>query len=117
MHDRVIQGVLDPTGAAVRAQVKVALRLLWGNAASSLAGTVLQLAHGRPRHADAALDLGEALMRRSPLAGLGAFSRPDAGTPSFTRSTCCLYYRIPGCAKCGDCALAPTARSRPSSAH
>ncbi|CAM3862478.1 (2Fe-2S)-binding protein [Nocardiopsis rhodophaea] len=118
VSDRVITAVLAPIGEAIRAQVKVAPRLLWGNAASSLAGTVQQLAEARPGHAAAVMALATQLMNRPPLAGLGEFARPGATDARFfSRSTCCLYYRIPGCAKCGDCALLPARRTRPTSAR
>ncbi|MDA2804089.1 (2Fe-2S)-binding protein [Nocardiopsis suaedae] len=101
----VLEGMLAPLLQAVREHVKVAPRLLWGNAASSLGGTVAALAAARPALAGRAVRLGEALMDRPPLHGLGG---PGAGATmadSFVRRTCCLYYRIPGCGKCGDCAL------------
>ncbi|WP_017537678.1 (2Fe-2S)-binding protein [Nocardiopsis halophila] len=107
LAEHVLQGMLAPLAGAVRAQVKVAPRLLWGNAASSLGGTVAALASARPGLAGAAAGLGAALMARPPLEGLGGPGRPGATmADSFRRSTCCLYYRIPGCGTCGDCALA-----------
>ncbi|CAM3700185.1 (2Fe-2S)-binding protein [Nocardiopsis gilva] len=118
VSDHVFTGVLAPIGEAIRTQVKVAPRLLWGNAASSLAGTVQQLAEARPGQAGTAMALATALMNRPPLVGLGEFARPG-GTDArfFTRSTCCLYYRIPGCGKCGDCALLSARRTRPTGAR
>lgn len=101
----VLEGMLAPVLEAVRGRVKVAPRLLWGNAASSLAGTVAALAAARPALAGPAVGLGEALMGRPPLQGLGGPGPRGTMADSFVRRTCCLYYRIPGCGKCGDCAL------------
>ncbi|MDA0563464.1 (2Fe-2S)-binding protein [Streptomonospora sp. S1-112] len=102
----VVAGALVPAADALRAQVRLAPRLLYGNAASSLAGTVLALAGARPRLAGDALALGRALLARPPLAGLGSFTATAASATAFTRTTCCLYYRLPGGGYCGDCAVA-----------
>ncbi|MFC3997496.1 IucA/IucC family C-terminal-domain containing protein [Nocardiopsis sediminis] len=108
VRTRVLEGVLRPVGAALRAQVRVAERLLWGNAASALAGAVGSLARARPALAADARALAAALLARPPLAGLGRLG-PEPGH-GFTRTTCCLYYRLPGAGMCGDCALLPSAR-------
>ncbi|WP_246062182.1 (2Fe-2S)-binding protein [Haloactinospora alba] len=104
IHQRVVQGTLAPIATALRSQVKVAPRLLWGNAASSLAGTVQALARDRPWVTDDAVVLTELLLGREPFTGLGEFDR-SGEQHAFVRATCCLYYRIPGCGMCGDCAL------------
>ncbi|MDA2814875.1 (2Fe-2S)-binding protein [Nocardiopsis sp. RSe5-2] len=105
MAGYVLEGMLAPLLEAVRGRVKVAPRLMWGNAASSLAGTVAALAAARPGLAGPAVRLGEALMDRPPLHGLGGPAPGGTLADAFVRRTCCLYYRIPGCGKCGDCAL------------
>ncbi len=102
---RAVSGLLEPLADLVLSQVKIAPRLLWGNAASALAGGVRALARDRPRHAADALALGEALLGLGHLRSTGHFTQPVPGRPFFTRTTCCLYYRIPGTGKCGDCAL------------
>ncbi|WP_046468300.1 (2Fe-2S)-binding protein [Allosalinactinospora lopnorensis] len=104
--EHVLHGLLAPIGAALRAQAKVAPRLLWGNAASSLAGAVTALAAARPQRADDAYTVAGQLLAGEQLTGQGEFVRPGGGPRRFfVRTSCCLYYRIPGCAKCGDCAL------------
>jgi hypothetical protein len=96
----VVEGNLWPLVAAVRAAVRVAEGLLWGNAASALAGALGVLARARPRHAAAARRLVDELLAAPPLRGTGAF-----GPQGFRRRSCCLYYRVPGGGLCGDCAL------------
>ena len=59
--------------------------------------------------------LANRLLAREPLLGTGTFDhRPDDGGPrpgwSFTRTSCCLFYRVPGGGLCGDCVLAAPRR-------
>ncbi|WP_338894723.1 (2Fe-2S)-binding protein [Streptomyces sp. TG1A-60] len=92
---------LVPLAAALRAQLPVSARLLWGNAASALMGAVRQidrwaLANGRAEVGNRARSLAT-----------GLFAHPDlAGTldeVTCRRRSCCLYYRLPGGGLCGDC--------------
>lgn len=103
---RVLTAVLEPVGGALRAQGRVAAGLLWGNAASALAGAVHTLGGARPERAEEGITLARLLLERGPLAGGGVFV-PVAGEgpPAFRRTSCCLYYRLPGRAVCGDCVL------------
>ncbi|WP_308294733.1 IucA/IucC family C-terminal-domain containing protein [Streptomyces sp. JJ66] len=89
----VLDAHLVPLLAATRAEVRVSARLLWGNAASALAGALIQL--GRPARAETWV---ADLLAAPPLAGTG-----QLGPGGFRRSTCCLYYRAPGGSVCGDC--------------
>jgi iron complex transport system ATP-binding protein len=100
-----IEPLLRDLGALVHATVKIAPRLLWGNAASALGGTVRAIARARPDHAADALALGAQLLQLGDLRRTGHFTESAPGQPFFTRTTCCLYYRIPNGGKCGDCAL------------
>jgi hypothetical protein len=75
--------------------------LLWGNAASALAGTLAVLSRARPAGAARGRRLVTALLGAPPLRGTGRF-----GPGGFRRRSCCLYYRVPGGGLCGDCALA-----------
>jgi hypothetical protein len=104
---RLVDGTLEPLVSAVRADVRVGRRLLWGNVASALAGSLRML--------DAAGHGPLARLAAAPwadppeLAGLGGW-RPDPGAPgglSYRRTTCCLYERLPGAGRCGDCSLDP----------
>jgi hypothetical protein len=105
LYRAVVVGNLAPLNAAVRAVAPVAERLLWGNAASALAGT-LRVLHGRlaadrPQGCRAAEAAARELLDRTPLRGTGELSA--SAPPSFRRSSCCLYYRLPDGGLCGDC--------------
>jgi hypothetical protein len=90
-----VLGMLRPVREVFDGVAKVADGLMWGNAASALAGT-LRVAGG-PRQAE----LVRQVLAREPLAGCGGFVRPGV----FLRRSCCLYYRVPGGGYCGDCPL------------
>ncbi|WP_184948448.1 (2Fe-2S)-binding protein [Planomonospora venezuelensis] len=101
LYRAIVAGFLEPLADTVGRIVPVAPAILWGNAASALAGSVQTLARHRPQHASAALSLGRELLAMGRLRGQGTF----ATRPFFTRRTCCLYYRVPGGGTCGDCVL------------
>ncbi|MFG2844993.1 (2Fe-2S)-binding protein [Kitasatospora sp. NPDC048296] len=111
LHRAVLLGQLEPLAAAVRAIVPLSARLLLGNAASALAGTLRVLDAHAP---GAARELVAELLARPPLAGSGALLTGPRGT-AFRRTSCCLYYRIgPGAGLCEDCCFTrpPAARKR-----
>ena len=87
---RLVDGVAD-VGALSR-------RILWGNVASAVFGAARMIGQARPDLAQTALDTAGGLLD-GPLKGTGELR--DA----FVRSTCCLYYRVPGGGYCGDCVL------------
>ncbi|MFE0462867.1 (2Fe-2S)-binding protein [Kitasatospora sp. NPDC058965] len=98
----VLTTVLAPLDAAVRAATPVAERLLRGNAASALVGT-LRVMHGQlaataPAAYRAAEQAARTLLAHPRLAGT---LTPDG--PRLRRTTCCLYYRLPAGGLCGDC--------------
>ncbi|GAA2718873.1 MULTISPECIES: (2Fe-2S)-binding protein [Streptomyces] len=105
----VLHEVLLPLHAATRSLTGVSARLLWGNAGSALAGA-LRVLHpwclrqGRPADADRAVALTRTLLADPLLHDTGTLHLP-AGGPAFARTTCCLYYRVPGGGLCGDCVL------------
>lgn len=107
LWEPLVERHLDRLGAAVLRRTRVSERLLWGNAAAAVGGAVMMVSLHRPEWADRAAKIAAALLRRPPLAGLGEVVRPDADRPHrfFVRRSCCLYYRVPGGGKCGDCAL------------
>lgn len=99
--DSVVAARLRPLLEVFAETVQVADGLMWGNAASALAGT-LRPAAARPGLAAAMAPLVGELLDREPLRGTGGFVRPGA----FLRRSCCLYYRVPpGGGYCGDCPL------------
>lgn len=98
----VVSAGLEPLNAAVRDEVKIAEGLLWGNAASALAGALRVLADARPALARPSRDLARELLAMGKLRGTGTFTGPL----DLRRRSCCLYYRVPGGGLCGDCCLA-----------
>ncbi|WP_343233396.1 (2Fe-2S)-binding protein [Streptomonospora sp. PA3] len=109
LAEHVLSAVLVPLADALRARSRLAPRLLYGNAASALAGAASALAAARPPRAADAFTLARLLLDRPPLRGLGAFA--PAGGTGFARRTCCLYYRVPGGGVCGDCPVAARRRN------
>lgn len=92
---------LVPLHAALRRDGRISPRLLWGNAASALAGALRELtrwsrARGRADVAGRAASLVAGLLDHPDLAG-------TLRGPSLRRTGCCLYYRAPGGGLCGDC--------------
>jgi ferric iron reductase protein FhuF len=100
LHRVVIDRHLRPLVAALREVTPVAEGLLWGNAASALAGALTVLTGAHPESAAPGHRLVEELLDTPPLRGTGTL-----GPPGFRRRSCCLYYRVPGGGLCGDCAL------------
>ncbi|WP_063774789.1 (2Fe-2S)-binding protein [Kitasatospora azatica] len=102
LHHALVRTTLTPLNAAVRSATPVSERLLWGNAASALVGTLRmmhrQLAAANPPAYRTAEDATRSLLARAPLLGTLA-----AHGPTLRRTSCCLYYRIPGGGLCGDC--------------
>lgn len=109
--DALAAGLFDehlrPLVAAVRAQVPIAERLLWGSVGSAVASAKRLVGVQRPAAADRAAALAEQLLETGPLAGSGELRPPEAPDRawSFRRRSCCLYYRVPGGGLCGDCVL------------
>ena len=95
IHPMVVDGQLRPLREVLSSFVGLADGLVWGNAASALAGSLNVGPGGSGRE-----DIVRELLAREPLAGAGAF-----GAGGFVRSNCCLYYRVPGGGMCGDCGL------------
>ncbi|GGV01994.1 hypothetical protein GCM10010182_19380 [Actinomadura cremea] len=96
VHDAVVVRALEPLRDAMAGFVRLADGLVWGNAASALAGSL----NVGPRDAGRAA-LVRRLLALPPLDGTGGF-----GPAGFVRRSCCLYYRVPpGGGLCGDCAL------------
>jgi hypothetical protein len=106
VHGQVVTGQLEPLRATMLTFTSLADGLLWGNAASALAGGL----NVGPRDGARAAIVRE-LLSRPPLAGTGTL-----GPHGFTRRNCCLYYRVPpGGEMCGDCGLRrPPRRAEPS---
>lgn len=111
----VVDGVVGELTAAVGTYARLSPQVLWGNVASALGGAVRVLRPAAPGRAALALGVWQRLLDRPPLAGSGVLTLveapgaapADAVPPgwSFTRTNCCLFYRVPGGGTCGDCVL------------
>lgn len=100
LYDTVVRGQLDVLAAGLR--VKVAPRLLAGNAASALVGSARVLLTARPALRTPLTALTAELLATGRLAGTGGVTGPG---PVFRRRSCCLLYRTPSGGTCGDCPL------------
>jgi hypothetical protein len=98
LYALVVEQHLEPLAAGL--WVKMAPRLLYGNAAAALVAAAHQLAGARPHLRPAVLAVTESLLATGDLVGTGEL----AGL-RFVRRSCCLYYRVPGGSYCHDCAL------------
>lgn len=96
----LLSDIVEPIADAIAERCSLSMRILSGNAASAVFGAVTMIGSARPDLAPAARDTARALLAK-PLAGTG-----DLRDGRFVRSSCCLYYRIPGGGYCGDCVLA-----------
>ncbi|MFE7752252.1 (2Fe-2S)-binding protein [Streptomyces sp. NPDC057428] len=83
--------------------VRIAPRLLDGNAASALMGSAGVLLAARPETRGPLTRLVTRLLGTGRLVGTGSVTGPDL---AFRRRSCCLYYRTPAGSTCGDCCLA-----------
>lgn len=101
LREHLVDAALAPTYEALRRRGRISVRMLWGNTASSLAGSARALAAARPDRAESVRAVATGLLDQIPLRGLAA-PTPDLLT-SFARHSCCLYYRVPGAGMCGDC--------------
>jgi ferric iron reductase protein FhuF len=103
-HADIVDNHLAGLVETVRAATPVAPGLLWGNIASGVAGALRMLARTGAAPADRCLAEGLALLDHGPLRDTGDL-RLTGGDLTFTRHSCCLYYRLDGGGYCGDCAL------------
>ncbi|MFK4107730.1 (2Fe-2S)-binding protein [Streptomyces sp. NPDC002176] len=116
LADTVLHAHLEPLGEALTRRYGVAPGLLWGNAASALAGAARQLDHWARANSRADVvhqttTLTDSLFAHPLLRDTGVRS----GT-GFRRRSCCLYYRVPGGGVCGDCCFTRPPGSSPRAA-
>jgi len=95
----LLDEVVVPLAGTLAESFSLSEQVLRGNAASAVFGATAMVGSSRPDLWPAARELGMALLR-GPLAGTGEVRS------GFVRSSCCLYYRIPGGGYCSDCVLA-----------
>ncbi|WP_326823226.1 (2Fe-2S)-binding protein [Streptosporangium sp. NBC_01756] len=105
VYRAVVTELLEPLALAVQEVTGIAPRLLWGNAASALAGILPAVAPERPDLVAPAASLIRGLLALGVLEGSGDLAEPAPGHHFFVRRSCCLYYRLPAGGMCGDCVL------------
>ncbi len=98
---------LAPLVATVRARVSVSPRVLWGNAASAMAGARRMVAATWPEHAGRAAAVAAGVLGTGAWAGSGELRppRPPDRDWTYHRRSCCLFHRTPAGGLCGDCVL------------
>ncbi len=105
---RLFEGHLDPLAAALHARHRIGERLVWGNAAASIASCLAAVAtaNGADPALGARVDTAFAALPHD-LVELGAWLEPDHH--AYRRSTCCLWWKttVAGGAYCADCSLLP----------
>jgi iron complex transport system ATP-binding protein len=100
LADMVLAGHLAPLSAALRRLGPISSKVLRGNAASALLGAAQVF--DRSVTPGPGWQLARRLCADKRLSGAIRFS--GAG---YCRTSCCLYYRVPGGGLCGDCVLLP----------
>jgi len=102
--DRLFAGHLDGVAAALKERHAIGTQLLWGNAAASIAGVfgAVATAEGAPPLRDRVDEITAALPH-----GIGDLGAWHAGTWSYRRLTCCLWWKTTASdgAMCEDCSL------------
>jgi hypothetical protein len=100
---RLLDDHLHPLAEVTTAQFRVGRRILEGDIASSLAGSLATLA--RTGHGSLTDLISRPWAQPPELAAYGSWTQTGEG-PRFVRTTCCGYLKIPGGGRCGDCSLA-----------
>jgi ferric iron reductase protein FhuF len=94
---------LNPFAAALRSRVYIAEAVFTDNAAAAVVAGLRLL---RPHVGSEWRNLATRALAGPQLSGSGRLRERE---PVFIRRSCCLYYRVTGGGKCGDCPLgAPT---------
>jgi ferric iron reductase protein FhuF len=110
--ERIVRTAFDehlrPLIAALRTRVRLADKLLAGNAAAALIGGLRLLAeHSGPGWTD----LAARALAQPYLHGSGRMRDTE---PLFVRRSCCLYYRVADGSTCADCPLPPSGQAAPT---
>ncbi len=95
--------ILGELGAGFRAASQLSPIVMWGSCGSAIASAVAIVTRALPGHALAGRSAADDLLARPELRPTGAYV-----DGAWRRTSCCLYYRIPGGGLCGDCVLNPS---------
>jgi ferric iron reductase protein FhuF len=98
--DGFVHQTVEPWVAAMRSNVRIARRLLWGNAADSLIGALRQALDLEGRRSDLR-GLSDAALPALPVADLMTVDAEG----ELRRKTCCLIDKVPGYGRCTQCSL------------
>jgi iron complex transport system ATP-binding protein len=105
LADMVLDLHVAPLTAALSRLGPISRKLLRGNAASALLGAARVFDHGATP--GPGWQLARTLCADERLSDAICFN--DAG---YRRTSCCLYYRVPGGGLCGDCVFTTLPRER-----
>jgi hypothetical protein len=97
---------LAPLNESFSRHGHLAERLLWGNVASAVAASGRLVALARPNVRAGVTALIRELLAGPRLRDAGSYPPTGDGLDGYRRTSCCLYYRLPGAGVCGDCVLA-----------
>lgn len=100
----IVTDHLRPLHDALRSQVRLANRQLWGNATASFAGSLRALA--RAGNGDLRWLVRQPWANPPELHGLGRWTDTRDG-PQFHRATCCGLERLSDRSPCAGCPFAP----------
>ena len=102
---RLFHDHLDPLGESLRARHPIGRRLVWGNAAASIASCLgaVACADGAPPHVAGRIGAATAALPHG-MAELGRWVEPHR---RYRRTTCCLWWKTSAAngALCEDCSL------------
>ncbi len=101
-----IREILNPLAETISTRYSVSIKVLRGNIASGVFGAIRMISQQRPDLTEPAQEIGRVLLA-DQLLDTGALA------PEFRRTSCCLYYRIPGGGYCGDCVLTTASQPGP----
>jgi len=112
--EQVVEKHLRALIATTREQIRIGERLLWGNVAASVS-TAFRTMEGCLGRWVVPLGLRFFELAPTDLQGLGSFLLIESEDKTgwfWERTNCCLFYQIPGHAKCSDCSLMPADERR-----
>lgn len=108
VHRRLVSENLAFAVQAMRAQVRVSSRTLWGNIASATAATFRMMDWAGPEHAVTPQEAADWLAldpRTADACDFLQLTRDGRDWLIFRRRTCCLQYQVPDGGYCTPCSL------------
>ncbi|MBV9595194.1 MAG: (2Fe-2S)-binding protein [Actinobacteria bacterium] len=112
LYADVMDPVVIPVITAYQRRFRLSSQVLLGNLASAVAGAAMMLVRAAAATAIDPFELARSVTSRPVLAGAGRWKGNH-----FTRSNCCLFYRVPAGGYCGDCVITARPRTSHSERH